>query len=126
MSSQFNLLDERRATDFTRERLKTDMLFTVGDKIRRLAETLSALRAAMRFLSCVDKRMLFHVRFLVEPLATKFAGERPDSGVNKQMCRQRGRAFERFRAIRAFEGLFRGVHDHVLLQAHSLGENLLA
>ena len=89
MSSQFNLLDERRATDFTREGLKTDMLFTVGDKIRRLAETLSALRAAMRFLSRVDKRMLFHVRFLVEPLATKFAGERPDSGVNKQMSRQR-------------------------------------
>jgi hypothetical protein len=33
MSAQFNLLDKRRAANFTGERLKTDMLLTMRDKI---------------------------------------------------------------------------------------------
>jgi hypothetical protein len=83
MSAQFNLLDKRRATNFTGERLKPDMLLTMRDKIRRLTETLATLRTTMRLLPSVNERVLFHVRFLVELLATKFAGERPDSSMNE-------------------------------------------
>lgn len=58
------------------------------------------------FLTCVDVRMLLHIRFLVEPLPAVLTGVWPCVGVDEEVRGKGGGAFERLAAHFAFEAFF--------------------
>lgn len=60
-------------------------------------------------LTCVNVRVLFHVRFLVETFSAKLTRIRSRVRVDQQVRGQRGRSFERFAALFTFEQLLDAV-----------------
>lgn len=71
-------------------------------------------------------RVFLHVALLVEALATVLAGIRSCVGVDQQVSRQGGGAFERLAALFALKGLLRRVHGSMLTQADLVTKSLVA
>lgn len=77
VTSEINFAVERSIANAARERFETRMFTTVSDEIRRLTEGFATLQALVRLLSRVNVRVFLHVGFLMEPLSTVVARERP-------------------------------------------------
>lgn len=60
----------------------------------------------LRFLTCVNVRVLLHIGFLVEPLPAVLTGVWPRVGVDEEVRGKGGGAFERLAAHFAFEAFF--------------------
>lgn len=58
------------------------------------------------FLTCVNVRMLLHIRLLVEPLAAVLAGVRPRVRVDEEVRGEGGGALEGFAAHLALKAFF--------------------
>lgn len=109
----------------TRKRLKTLVFTTMSDQIRRLTERLAAKRTIMWLLSRMCIRVLLHIRFLVEFLATKFAFKRACIRVDKHVSWESRRPLEALLTHVALKWLFRGMYDHMLLETDRVVEQFI-
>ena len=61
--------------------------------------------------TCMNVSVLFHVRFLMEPLATVLARVGPGVGVDQEVCRQGGASLEGFATLFARENPLVAMHS---------------
>jgi hypothetical protein len=91
MLSQVNLTLESGATIATGKGFDALMLSHVGDQVWWLWEGLATDSTIVWFFACVNVSMFFHVRLLMETLATVRAGEGSRIRVDQQVSGE-GRA----------------------------------
>lgn len=120
--SKINFSIECTIAHLTRKRFETGVFPAVCDEVWRLAKSLATLQTLVRFFSCVNIRVLFHVRFLMKSLSTVVTWEGPCIRMNKHVCWKRGRAFERFVALFALKRSLVGVNVLMLFQADYVAE----